>query len=105
MTFLDELAKLAEGKTPEEAKAAQDKAIAEIQAKADAAIEEAGAVIGGEGATHTWDKGVLTKIEPSPTSTPTFEPNIIDYSDPDQAGFAAWLESQGLLDTFINKEG
>ena len=97
MTFLDELAKLAEGKTPEEAKAAQDKAIAEVQAKADAAIEEAGAVIGGEGATHTWDKGVLTKIEPSPPSTPTFKPNIIDYSDPDQAGFAAWLEGQGLL--------
>ena len=102
MTFLDELAKLAEGKTPEEAKAAQDKAIAEIQAKADAAIQEAGAVIGGEGATHTWNKGVLTKIEPSSTSTLTGDIRKINYDDPNEAAFAAWLEGQGKLQGWLD---
>ena len=115
MTFLDELAKLAEGKTPEEAKAAQDKAIADVKTKADEmARANRGAMASG---SMVWKEGRLVNTQSSSTEltgsaqavidaqNAGTDLNTIDYSDPDQAGFAAWLESQGLLDTFINKEG
>ena len=90
-------------------KEAQDKALADMQAKADALVEEAGATVGkldDPDATHTWDKGVLTKIERGVTGTPDpdFVPNVIDPDDPDQVAFGIWLESIGKLDVFINKE-
>ena len=93
-------------------KEAQDKALADIQAKADALVEEAGATVGkldDPDATHTWDKGVLTKIERgvipgTPDPDPDFVPNVIDPDDPDQVAFGIWLESIGKLDVFINKE-
>jgi len=102
MTFMEHLGAL---KTKE----AQDEALADIQAKADALVEEAGATVGkpdDPDATHTWDAGVLTKIERGVTGTPDpdFVPNVIDPDDPNQVEFGIWLESIGKLDVFINKE-
>ena len=115
MTFLDELAKLAEGKTPEEAKAAQDKAIADVKTKAEE-MKRANRIAMASG-SMVWKEGRLVNTQSSSTElTGSAQAvidaknagaglNTIDYTDPDEAGFAAWLEGQGLLDTFINKEG
>ncbi len=107
MTFLETLSKL----TAEEqaAEVAKVKKLADEMGRANRGAIQSGSVV--------WEEGRLVNTQSSSTEltgsvqavidakNANADLNTIDYSDPDQAGFAAWLEGQGLLDTFINKEG